>query len=190
LIQHWLLDLAVESPVWLKQIFPVVDAEGLNVKPVPECGPEDYAAALTELSRSGAIVLSPSSFELTQLGGERWEIVAQPAWDDILTASSDFDSGELCSPNRNLLMAYMGWYEQLEERKISVKTVEWQTHSDFQILYWKRLPLVHDVSFALQPGVRRRLIPQPKWFWEWFVSTASWRKRPWQLPDWPRGSRS
>lgn len=63
MIEHWLLDLAVEFPVWLSQIFPSVDTDGLNVKSVPKCEAHDYAQAIAELSDSGAIVLSSENPE-------------------------------------------------------------------------------------------------------------------------------
>jgi hypothetical protein len=227
MIEHWLLDLAVEFPVWLVDLFPVVNTEGLNVKPVPKCNTVDYARALVELADSGAIMLSSKvpeddvhtpqgvraildrfvtlrqhgpllplyertrlpgmhvSFKLTSRGGETWESVAEPNWSDILTVSVDDKSGESCSPNRHLLMAYLGWYGEIEDRQIEPQTIRLETHSNFQILYWKRLPLVHRATFELKPAIPQPFRRTPQWFNEWYRSAIAWRKKPWDLPGWP-----
>jgi len=222
-IKHWLLNLAVEMPVWLRSVIPEVRSQALNVKPVPHCGATDYAEALIELLDSGMITMSSEfpeddvetrfgigrildrflalpedvrqvpifswphssqvSFKMTALGGEAWEGIAEPDWTHILTESSDLEVGELFSPNRDLLMAYMGWYGKLSSSQIQFDTVSWQTHSNFEILYWKRLPLVHHASFSLQP-VEGKFQSWPTWFYEWFFAKR-WHKDPWDLPGWP-----
>jgi hypothetical protein len=233
MLKHWLLNLAVEFPIWLNQLFPLIDAEGLNVKPVPGCNSEDYSRGLMELFDSGMIMLSSEesgddtqsrsgvklildrflklasddpkltqqgrlrplyqrnrlpgmqvSFKLTGRGGEEWEKLAEPDWPHILIVSVDSKSGDLFSPDRNLLMACLGWYEEIEKQKIALDTITWQTHSDFAILYWKHLPLVHHASFALQPGKPRWPSREPRWFREWYISAITWHKKPWDLPDW------
>lgn len=234
MVKHWLLNLAVEFPVWLGQIFPLVDPVGLNVKPVPGCNAADYAKALIELYDSGFIAFSsevPSddvqshpgiglvlsrflklaaddpninpqghlrplyernrlpgmkvSFKLTARGGEAWERIAQPDWNNFFTVSMDCDSGDLYSSNRHLLMAYMGWYQEIGQQQIPPVTIHWQTHADFEILYWKRLPLVYQASFTLQSAKRRWPSQEPEWFREWYISAITWYKKPWELPGWP-----
>jgi hypothetical protein len=56
-IKHWLLDLAVEHPVSLGLLFPHTENQGLNVKPIPNCGSDDYACGLLELFIAGLITL-------------------------------------------------------------------------------------------------------------------------------------
>jgi len=234
MVKHWLLDLAAESPVWLSQIFPLIDSEGLNVKPVPGCNAADYARGLVDLFDSGMIVLSSEvpedevqnrsgvkrilarflklasddptlnqqgrlrpiyernrlpgmqvSFKLTARGGEAWERIAEPDWNNILTVSMDRDSGDLCSPNRHLLMAFVGWYQEIGRQRIPPETIHWQTHTDFEILYWKELPLVYHASFTLQPADPRWSNQEPQWFLEWYISAITWHKKPWDLPGWP-----
>jgi hypothetical protein len=234
MVKHWLLNLTVESPVWLSQIFPLVDSEGLNVKPVPGCHAADYANGLIELFDSDMILFSSEvpgdevqsrsgirlilarflkrasddpelnqqghlrpvhernrlpdmqvSFKLTARGGEAWESIAESDWNNILTVSMDRDSGDLCSPNRDLLMAYMGWYQEIGQQRIPPETINWQTHADFEILYWKRLPLVYHTSFTLEPAEPRWSNREPKWFREWSISAMTWHKKPWDLPGWP-----
>lgn len=234
MVKHWLLNLAVESPVWLSQIFPLIDSEGLNVKPVPGCNAADYARNLIELFDSGMILLSSEvpeddvqsrpgvelvlarflkpasddpklnqqdrlppihernrlpgmqvSFKLTARGGEAWESAAEPDWNNILTVSMDHDSGDLYSPHRHLLMAWMGWCQEIGQQWIPAETINWQTHADFEILYWKRLPLVYHASFTLQPAGPRWSNQEPKWFREWYISAITWHKKPWDLTGWP-----
>lgn len=230
MIKHWLLNLAVEYPVWLGHLFPAVECEALNVKPVPGCDAKDYARSLIELSESGMITLSSEvpgddaanrpgverildrflklatddstppvyqrnrlpdlqvSFKLTAAGGEAWERMAQPDWAHILTVSVDPESGDLFSPDRHLLMAYMGWYKKIEAQEIQLEAINWQTHSDFQILYWKRLPLVYQASFSLRPTEGRtgpKWSGVPRWFREWYISAITWHRQPWDLQDWP-----
>src|SRR5215472_14135400 len=58
MIEHWLLNLAVEDPVWLGRVFPIVQGEALNVKPIPGCEARGYARSLIDLYDSGMIRLS------------------------------------------------------------------------------------------------------------------------------------
>lgn len=237
MIKHWLLNLAVEHPVWLGYVFPAVECEALNVKPVPGCGAKDYARNLIELSDSGMVVLSSEvpgddasnrpgrerildrllelvhnysrqhhdwhlrpmyersrlpgmqvDFKLTTSGGAAWEKVAEPDWGHILTVSVGSESGDVFSPDQDLLMAYLGWYWEIEARRIQPEAISWQTHSDFPILYWKRIPLVYQASFGLEraegsPPLEPSRAPQ--WFREWYASAISWHKQPWDLPGWP-----
>src|SRR5438552_7986133 len=58
LAKHWLLNLAVEVSVRLVLLFPVVEGEALNVKPIPCCKTEDYARNLIQLFDAGMIRFS------------------------------------------------------------------------------------------------------------------------------------
>ena len=240
LLRHWLLNLAIEYPVWLGQLFPAIAGEALNAKPVPHCDAQDYARGLVELFDSGMITLSSEvpgddvesrpgilrilerflrlsnddprlcrdgrllptytrnrlpgmqvSFKVSALGGEGWEGIAEPDWTHIFTISRDDTSGDLISPDRDLLLAYMGWYPEIHQEGIQMETITWQTHSDYEILYWKRLPLVYHASFRLHAAEPRwgSTVPiwyeAPRWFWEWRNSTGYWHKKPWHLPSWP-----
>jgi hypothetical protein len=237
MIKHWLLNLAVEYPVWLGHLFPAVDCEALNVKPVPGCNAKGYARNLIELSDSGRVAFSsdvpgddPESrpglerilerflglanddparqhtsdlrpmyernrlpgmqvyFKLTPSGGAAWERMAEPDWAHILTVSVDAESGDLFSPDRHLLMAYLGWYPEIEAQRIQLKAISWQTHSDFQVLYWKRIPLVYQASFTLhsaEGSIEPEWHRTPQWFREWYTSAITWHKQPWELASWP-----
>ena len=235
MIKHWLLNLAVEHPVWLGCLFPAVDAEGLNVKPLPRCKALDYARGLLELLDAGMIKLSSEvsgddvesglgaarvldrfvrlsnddpalcrgsrllpmyernplpgmqvEFELTPRGGEAWERVAEPDWSRLFTVSRDSTSGELISPDRDLLMALMGWYSEIHHGEtIQRDTIRWQTHTDYAILYWKRVPLVCHASFGLQAAEAPWPGWGPEWFRDWYFSAVSWHRKPWDLPGWP-----
>lgn len=237
MIKHWLLNLAVEYPVWLGHLFPAVDCEALNVKPVPGCDAKDYARNLIELSDMGMVTLSSDVpgddienrpglerilerflelandsparrhmwhlrpmyernrlpgmqvyFKLTPSGGVAWERIAEPDWAHILSVSVGAESGDLFSPDRHLLMAYLGWYREIEAQRVQLEAISWQTHSDFQILYWKRIPLVYQASFTLQPpegAIKPEWYRAPRWFREWYASATTWHKQPWELAGWP-----
>ena len=236
MIRHWLLNLAVEYPVWLGHLFPAVDCEALNVRPVPGCDAPDYARTLIEACDAGMVTLSSEvpgddvssrvgierivarflasannesthidqrhrrpmcervrlpgmevRFKLTEPGGDAWARLAEPDWAHILTVSLDLASGDLFSPDRQLLMAYMGWYQQIEGQQIPLEAITWQTHSDFQILYWKRLPLVYQATFTSLPAESRiapRWSSAPLWFTNWYISAITWHKQPWELRGW------
>jgi hypothetical protein len=243
-IEHWLLNLAVERPVSLGFLFPEIETEGLNVRPIPHCGSEDYARGLLDLfvaelitldsefreddvgSRGGVSTVldrfrrlskedskvrhllprnrqssrhggyqPPSNrvyFQLTTRGGEAWEKVAEPDWKRFISASTrgaiqgQSEAGELISAHRDLLIAYMGWYPEVNGEQIQLDTVKWQTHTDFEILYWKRLPFVYHASFQVGPAEARwNGYREPQWFRDWWTSTCSWHKKPWHLPNWP-----
>ena len=233
MLRHWLLNLAIEYPVWLGHLFPAVAGQVLNVKAVPGCDAQDYARGLIELFDSDLITMSSElpeddvesrsgvtgildrflklsnddprlqrerrrshlpgqvTFKLSALGGEAWETIAEPDWTRILTGSRDSTSGDLISPNRDLLMGFMGWYPEINQEGIELETITWQTHLDYEILYWKRLPLVYHASFRLHAAEPRwgSTVPiwfeAPRWFWEWRNSTGYWHKEPWHLPSWP-----
>ena len=240
IVKHWLLSLAVEFPISLGMLFPMIDDEALNVKPVPDRNPEDYAKALVELFDSAMIKLSSEfaeddvesksgisrildrflrfpkedpavrrrrdranrspeytkrvRFQLTEIGGKAWEKVAEPDWGRFVFATTTYSgvqprsemTGDLVSPDRDLLIANMGWYPEVRREQIKLETVRWQTHADFEILYWKRLPFVYHASFQTVPAATRWSgYGEPEWFRDWWTSTFSWHKKPWQLPSWP-----
>jgi hypothetical protein len=126
------------------------------------------------------------SFELTPRGGDVWERRAEPDWNHILIESSDLESCELLSPDRNQLMAYMGWYRELRDQAIDLETVKLTRRTNFPILYWKQLASVYHASFHLYPtprdsANRRCALP---WLNEW--AALKWYRHPWDLPDWPQ----
>lgn len=231
-IRHWLLNLAIEIPVDLHRILPVVQAQGLNVRTVPGSAEHDYARGIIQLHDSGLIELSskdaaddvnsrdgvaqildrfinlpkydPSvsphhfgpvdklplalqvTYKVTALGGQEWERCAKPDWDHFANGSDDYVSGELPSCDKELLIAYMGWYPEIAGSLIQLDTISWETQRNFNILYWKQLPVVHRVSFQLQPrGKRWDSDSAPKWFWDWYFSTTAWYTKPWLMPNWP-----
>jgi hypothetical protein len=221
IVRHWVLNLAVNFPVPLWQLYPVVRVETLNVKEIPGLAAEDYLAALQELLKCQLIQISrpegarapdwanmikflkllpvaPSpemakmpggqiSFELTPRGGATWESLADPDWNHILIESSDLESCELLSPDRNQLMAYMGWYRELHDRAIDLRTVKLTHRTDFAILYWKRLASVYHASFQLKSPTMGRRSGEPLWSFPWFREWAAlrWHRDPWDLPGWP-----
>ncbi len=228
-VKHWLLDVAVELPVWLYDIIPNVKDVKLNVRPIPRCGAQDYATGLLELYHSGAIVLSSEfpeddatspvgvqkiierfltagakdqqerpgeiiranrtpkmavKYGLTALGGASWEKIAEPNWMRFVNSTSDAERGELISANRDLLLAYMGWYSYLNEEEIETDTIEWEHCSDLNVLYWKQLPFAYRVSFGVKSTDVKWMHGMPKWFQEWHLSLFSWYTKTWQLRDW------
>jgi hypothetical protein len=133
------------------------------------------------------------SFKLTNHGGEAWEKVAEPDWGRFVSATTysavqpqSEMAGDLVSADRDLLIAYMGWYPEVNGEQIQLDTIKWQTHTDFEILYWKRLLFVYHASFQVRPAEPRwNGHREPHWFRDWWTSTCSWHKKPWQLPSWP-----
>ena len=57
MMNHWLLNTAVEFPVPILYFFPKV-SQALNVKPMPGCTSEDYARGLIGLFDLGMITFS------------------------------------------------------------------------------------------------------------------------------------
>jgi hypothetical protein len=132
---------------------------------------------------------------LTELGGAEWEKVAEPDWNRFFTQFSDYSTGgELNSPNLNLLMARLGWFSQLSDERVLLNTVHLQVLADYEILYWKRLPLVYHVEFSTerqdQPGQAGNpsfLAQEPNWVTHWWLSGDRCYRKPWELPEWPLG---
>ncbi len=129
-------------------------------------------------------------FQLTTAGGQEWERLAEPDWSGFFTQSGDETTGdvELASPSLNLLMARMGWFRGLNGERIKVDTIRLEACSNYQILYWKRLPLVYQALFSIEPAKSRwpnEWTRYPEWFRKWWISTNSWYKKPWELPIWP-----
>jgi hypothetical protein len=133
-------------------------------------------------------------FRLTPRGGELWEKLAQPEWDRFVSGFSTFlddgnvdeMDGELISPNRDLLIAYMGWYPEVNHEEIRLDTIKWETHADHEVLYWKRLPFVCHALFRVRSSERRwKDHNVPKWFNDWWSYAQRWHKDPWDLPGWP-----
>lgn len=129
-------------------------------------------------------------FQLTAAGGEEWERLAEPDWSSYFTQSGDETTGdvELASPNLNLIMARMGWFRGLIQERINVETIRLETYSNYKVLYWKRLPLVYQALFSVEPAEPQwanEWTQYPEWFRKWWISTNSWYKKPWELPIWP-----
>lgn len=130
-------------------------------------------------------------FKLTSRGGEAWEKNAEPKWGRFISvgtysaAQSQSEPGEVISANRDLVIAYMGWYPEVNREEIQLDTIKWQTHTDFEVLYWKRLPFVYHASFQVRPAEARWNGWEPQWLQDWWVSTRLWHKQPWELPNWP-----
>jgi hypothetical protein len=127
-------------------------------------------------------------FKLTDLGGRAWERIARPAWDHFFDQRSDYETGEMYSRDLTLLVARLGWFSELDDARVDINTIELQTLSGFQVLYWKTLPDVYRATFSLA-HVESRWIngryAEAKWFREWWYSTTKWFTQPWELPDWP-----
>jgi len=124
------------------------------------------------------------SFALTARGGEMWERLANPDWGRLINENSDLTSCELISSNRDLLMAYIGWYPEIHPHSIVWDTIELVVRTDFPILYWKRLPTVYHVLCQLGTVKPRWGCPAPLWFRAWREATMSWCTAPWDLPGW------
>jgi hypothetical protein len=126
------------------------------------------------------------TFTLTHLGGEAWERLAEPQWVRFLSGGIDLDGfAELVSPNRELLVAYMGWYPELKRIRVRWQTVELQSLENLEVLYWKRLPSVYRVTFSVEPADPCWGPIQPRWFQDWHHSIMRWYTKPWELADWP-----
>lgn len=134
------------------------------------------------------------SFKLTAPGGESWERVARPEWDRFITGYTTSppygetgpSEGELTSPDRDLLLAWMGWYPEVRREKILVETIKWESKADFEVLYWKRLPFVYRAIFKVETAEARwKSYEVPQWFDNWWTQSLHWHKEPWELPGWP-----
>ncbi len=128
------------------------------------------------------------NFALTEKGGEAWEEIAQPNWFRFFGQSSSDEDGELISQDLTLLLARLGWFNELAAARIDINTIELLTHSEFQVLYWKKLPQVYRATFSLEnaePRWPNERLGEPKWFRDWWHSASKWFTQPWDLPDWP-----
>jgi hypothetical protein len=70
-IEQWLLNLALEWPVWLGHLFPEVQGEGLNTRPIPHSTSSDCARVLSALFDAGKITLEShvAGDDVTNEGG-------------------------------------------------------------------------------------------------------------------------
>jgi hypothetical protein len=128
--------------------------------------------------------------ELTALGGEVWEKRAEPDWSRYVQTLTGEESGEAWSGDEDLLIACLGWYEELNSAAVDRNTIRLEVLHDYSVTYWKLLPVVYRATFACtwdesQWGGKGR-IGEPKWFRKWWVGQDNWYKKPWELPDWPR----
>jgi hypothetical protein len=244
LVNHWLLNTAIDFPRPLLHILPKVRDMTLNAKRVPGCLPDDYVKGLGDLYLSGHILFSSEDprddvksasgvapiltrfrdysieppeeryargerkvdprdpkiprveLALTESGGALWEGVAKPAWDRFYDELSDYETGEMVSPDLTLLMARMGWFsELLNDTTIDIQSIKLEERSDYPVLYWKRLPHVYRATFKCQRAEARwkkfensDCPIEPDWFRKWWPTTVTFYTNPWELPDWPRSS--
>lgn len=137
-------------------------------------------------------------FSLTPRGGEAWEKLAQPQWDRFLNGfSTDAEDdpnemvGDWFSPDRDLLIAFMGWLPELNHEQIRLESITWETLSDHQVLYWKQLPFVYHACFRVRTSEDRWThYSPPKWFQDWRICAQHWYQPPWELPGWPSEQRT
>jgi hypothetical protein len=243
-VQHWLLNTAIESPRTLSDLFPVVRGLHLNVLDVPGATQEDYASGVLALFDSGSIRMyfdgdeegseieachsivesilqrrlaapaettpnphanrktihprrvtpdtSDLRWQLTAVGGEAWERLAQPDWNRYFTILTGGEQlGEAWSANFDLLMAVLGWCRELNGVEIDRTTINLEVLHDSPITYWKLLPVVHRASFESK-WVESCWVydrhDHPEWFHQWWISQGEWYKKPWKLPIWPNAS--
>jgi hypothetical protein len=137
------------------------------------------------------------TFQLTETGGVEWGKYAKPDWHrffgQFTTPSESMESGEveMFSQNLDLLMAILGWFQESDEGRADLGSIEVQKHQEFPILYWKRLPSVYRITFRIERAEARwsgdgpHWLLEPKWFREWWRSTRVWYTEPWELPIWP-----
>lgn len=129
-----------------------------------------------------------TEFKLTANGGAAWEETAKPDWARFFDESDNGETGEIISPNLNLLMARLGWFVDLRgDVKPKLDTVTIETHRNHPILYWKRLPTVYRAEFKVTrtESIWPNSLARPGWFDDWWVSSSHWYTEPWDLPDWP-----
>lgn len=126
------------------------------------------------------------SFAITEMGGQAWEKLAQPRWARFISCWTTSDGFcELFSPNYDLLIAYMGWFPEVNGERIRLQTVEWHAPEDFEVLYWRRLPLVYRATFTVDPADAAWGVVEPRWFEDWHRPIMQWYTYPWDLPGWP-----
>ncbi len=131
-------------------------------------------------------------WQLTAVGGEAWERLAQPDWNRFVTLLTGGDeTGEARSANFDLLMVELGWCRELNGVEIDRNTISVELLHNHPITYWKFLPVVYRATFdCIQVESHwpdGRIVP-PEWFQRWWVSIREWHKQPWKLPIWPNAS--
>jgi hypothetical protein len=133
-------------------------------------------------------------FALSESGGSLWESVANPTWDHFYDQSSDYQTGDAVSPDLTLLMARLGWFPELtSDEGIDIESLSIEEHTEYQILYWKKLPNVFRATFKCRRIEARwkKISPtgdpfEPEWFRRWRSSTVHFYTHPWELSAWPR----
>lgn len=140
------------------------------------------------------------SFELTRAGGEAWERIAEPRWQEfddgfaIDRSENDKIVGwdwTLFSQNRDRLIAKLGWWPMLNsgEDQIDLNSVAWTIANDYEVKYLKHLSNVHVVTFRTweagpsMPVWKRGVAPE--WFESWRNARGAWRRYPWEMEGWP-----
>jgi hypothetical protein len=125
---------------------------------------------------------------LTEQGGITWEQIANPQWDRffyfsfLLPDDVHRVSGTLASMNRDAVMAYLGWFDRLENVDVNWETLRIETHTNYAATYWKRLDGVHEATLAGIYQLTKRDVPSV--VSDWVLSLSKWRLRPWHRPDW------
>ncbi len=134
------------------------------------------------------------TMKLTESGGKAWERQAEPDWNRYVQTLTDDKSGEAWSGNRDMLIAELGWYQELTSATIDRNTILFEVLQNYSVTYWKFLPVVYRATFSCKYSEAywqgKGHINEPKWFRDWWTSRSTWYKKPWDLPDWPRSGES
>lgn len=98
-----------------------------------QCDPHEVALALR------AKDVDNLTFSLTEKGGRQWEEQAQPDWSRYIRVEWDESTLCLTCVNQSTLMAYLGWMPLTYNIHIRWASSRWQTLSEYNIVYWKKL---------------------------------------------------
>lgn len=130
------------------------------------------------------------SFELTSEGGRVWESDAEPTWGRCFTQSTSDAHCELVSQDLDRIMAVIGWFPQIAGGRVDMNSIQIQKLDDYPIVYGKHLSSVFKANFVFDKvdqqsrGDSTAWSQEPKWFHRWRVATASWYRKPWEMPEW------
>jgi hypothetical protein len=199
--EHWLLGLASRYRAPIEWLLPKINLEALNVGTLEGLTAERCGEVLIKLEDAGAIrvyeagkVLTGETFasvvkgllngerrqvdfELSELGGRRWESVAHPDWSRFVQVFSvspaegeSTMSGVVAGINWDVVIAYVGHHESLRDQQIIRESLKYAFHDHYNITYWKTLPFVHVFSFQCYFPGRYSVDCKPLWLRNWWAT--------------------
>lgn len=118
-----------------------------------------------------------ASYALTVAGGQHWEAVSQPRWQNYFV-KYETDITQIEAGSRPHIQTYLDLYSYLQGAEaIAPESVTWRVEQTWRATYWKTLPVGYHVTFQVVPKEAEAV---PRWAWARWHALSTWYTNPFE----------